>query len=50
MKVFLCLLGLIFLITQGYICYLCPVEWLMGFCEYLLLLIFLEKYKKREEK
>ena len=42
--VFLCFIG-----VEGYICYLCPVQWLTGTCLYLLLCVLLEVWKKNKD-
>ena len=42
--VFLCFIG-----VEGYICYLCPVQWLTGTCLYLLLCVLLEMWRKNKD-
>ena len=41
--VFLCFIG-----VEGYICYLCPVQWLTGTCLYLLLCVLIEALRKKK--
>ena len=42
-------LGVIFLIIQGYICYICPVQWFTGLAVYLILYILTKHYKENRQ-